>query len=65
VSGRTLSPRAWIRWWIGTAVLGAAILVFGIATRDVLLGFLGVAMLVMTPAMIAFWRRVERERESK
>jgi hypothetical protein len=57
VTGRNLSPRGWIRYWYGGFVLGIVMLIAGIAGGDVVLVFLGVAMLFFTPAMIAFWRR--------
>jgi hypothetical protein len=46
-------------------VVAAVILVYGIVTRDVLLGLLGVAMLVIQPPMIAFGKRIEARRKTE
>jgi lipid-A-disaccharide synthase-like uncharacterized protein len=56
---QNLSPKVWIRFWYGGFMLGLVILIFGISQGDALMIFLGVVLMVLTPAMIAFWRSVE------
>jgi hypothetical protein len=63
MAGKNFSPRTWIRYWYGGVALGLVILIVGIAGGDALLIFLGVAILVFAPAMIAFWRRADAQNQ--
>jgi|GraSoiStandDraft_17_1057272.scaffolds.fasta_scaffold1257744_1 hypothetical protein len=54
--GMNFNPRIWIRYWYGAAVLGLVILIYGIVDGDSSMILLGVLLLAITPAMIAFWR---------
>jgi hypothetical protein len=57
-TGKSFSPRTWIRYWIvGMVVLAPALLIVGIIDRDPGLIFLAVACVVLGVGMVAFWRQ--------
>lgn len=60
---KNFSPKTWIRFWYFAGMWGIASVVLGIVLgSSVELIYLGVVLVVVTPAMIAFWRRAEQQR---
>jgi hypothetical protein len=57
---QNLSPKAWIWYWRGAILLAVAIGIFGVATEDARMIFLGVAMIVVAVGLIAWYRRLDQ-----
>ena len=64
-NGKNFSPETWIRYWYFAAVLGIVAVVVGIILCSVKLIAVGVLLVVVTPPMVAFWRRVEAQRSDE